>query len=587
METEYAIRFVPDASVIPTVADDCNLEELLRLARGQTVAHAEHPGNDVIFEALSKAIGRIVATRPGNSAYGRDQIFTQNGGAFYYESLPHCPHGGLIEGSTPECRGPGQALLYQRAQEALLLEAAPVAEQILARGGHCGHLSLVKNSRDAEGNVFGSQENYEVNIARGPSLALYRLGLALVMPLLAVQVLLTYAFLLALIVFMLGGVLLMLLFPSGRRWVDDMANNDRKLDIALGRFQLWVAVISTWPALTLHAGLMHLFAFRRIRRELIAFIVSRPVVIGTGAVDGDHFVLSEKAPATRRVMRRSIMPEDRPLFDTGNLLKMYGSPFNLQWRPLLHSFRKRQRLQLGCADSNRAQVAEFLKLGTTALILDMIEEGFLKDAPRPVDPVEALHQVVADPNLKAPVRLRGGKTMTALEIQRFYLEKAKEYLRQSSTASVEAREVVRLWEQALDALDANDLGSLVGRLDWVTKRYLLEQCSENGRASSNSQSSEEPTRSDLLQTVAIRYHELGDGYFARLEKAGETTMLLATEEAQRAVTEAPENTPAFLRGGLIRRQAGRDVPIVVSWDSAYIGKRLRGGKLIPFRRPRR
>ena len=95
LETEYAIRFSTHRS----------------------------PGNDVVFQALRAAIGRLVATRPGASALGRDQIFTQNGGAFYYEFLPHCMEGGLIEGATPECRGPGQLLLYQQAQEEFGKEA--------------------------------------------------------------------------------------------------------------------------------------------------------------------------------------------------------------------------------------------------------------------------------------------------------------------------------------------------------------------------------------------------------------------------------------------------------------------------------
>ena len=108
LETEYAIRFSTSGP---------------------------HPGNDRIFHVLKDAIAQRVAARPGFSAAGRDQFFTDNGGAFYYEFLPQCLHGGLIEGATPECRGPTQAVLYQRAQEEILRQALPAAQYRLAAAG--------------------------------------------------------------------------------------------------------------------------------------------------------------------------------------------------------------------------------------------------------------------------------------------------------------------------------------------------------------------------------------------------------------------------------------------------------------------
>ena len=86
-ETEYAIRFSPERS---------------------------HSGNDRIYGFLAQAIGHQVRTEPGFYP-GRPQIFLQNGGGFHYEYRPHRAADGLIEGATPECRGPAQLLLYQKA----------------------------------------------------------------------------------------------------------------------------------------------------------------------------------------------------------------------------------------------------------------------------------------------------------------------------------------------------------------------------------------------------------------------------------------------------------------------------------------
>jgi len=514
-------------------------------------------------------VARLVATRPGNSAPGREQLFTENGSAFYYEYLPHRQDGGLIEGATPECRGPGQLLLYQRAQEALLEAALPIAGDELEAVGFPGELGLLKNSRDAEGHVYGGQENYEAEVARGPALFFYRLGLLLLLPVVAVMTVVSYLTVAAMVVVGLLALVVAIFVPAWRRRLT--ADDTTPLANAFGRVHLWMIVVLTWPVVTPFALLLRLTAFRRVRRQLLPFLVTRPAIAGCGSVAGDRrFRLAEKAPAVRRVSRLTILPGDRPIFDTGNLMKMICAPLNLQIRPVFHLFRRRQRLQLGVADSNRAQVAEYLKVGTTALLLDLIEGGHLDDAPRLRRPVAALHAVADDPELAAPVELADGTRRTALEIQRFYLERARRHLHDAPAARVEDRQVVRLWGEALDALEAGDLGALVGRLDWVTKRFLLERCGADADDAT-------------LKTLDLRYHELGDGYFARLEQAGESAELVGAEAVRRAVREPPEDTPAFFRGRLIRRQAGVDTPIVVSWDSARIGRPFLG-KVLPFRR---
>src|SRR5207253_416696 len=130
---------------------------------------AGRPGNDLIYAAIAEAVRSLVITKSGERGRdsGRDQLFLENGGAMYYEFFPHAQQGGLLEASTPECRGPSQALLYQRAQESLLLRALPLAQARLRGLGHDGELGLLKNGRDGEDHVYGAQENYEVEIARG------------------------------------------------------------------------------------------------------------------------------------------------------------------------------------------------------------------------------------------------------------------------------------------------------------------------------------------------------------------------------------------------------------------------------------
>jgi len=106
----------------------------------------------------------------------KEGAFLANGGAVWFETERPASGGGLIEGATPECRTPRQLVQYQRAQDALFSDAA---------GDVLGLISfrLIKNDRDAVGNVYGAQENYEVDFAAGWRLWLWRVTLVLIFPL--------------------------------------------------------------------------------------------------------------------------------------------------------------------------------------------------------------------------------------------------------------------------------------------------------------------------------------------------------------------------------------------------------------------
>lgn len=548
LETEYAIRFSPSAPD----------------------SSPSRPGNDRVYRAIVRAVAEQVHASPGDGAPAKDQIFVQNGGAFYYEHVPHCPSGGLLESATPECRTPAQLLLYQRAQETLLLRALERAQRRLRATGADGELGLVKNCRDAEDNVYGAQENYEVEVARGGWLVAYRAGLVLLLPLIALQTLLAWGLqiLIALVVILLAllGLALAVLVPrwrAMRRLAALLEADEHTLGRLFGRLQLWLAYALMGPVATPYALLLELTAFRHLRAPLLAFFASRSLIAGAGSVDGEgRFALAEKAPAVRRVLRRSISPEGRPIFDTGNLIKQAVAPMSFRFAPLCALFRRRQRLQLGFGDSNAAQVAEYLKIASTALMLDLAEAGALADAPRLRRPLAALHAVAADATLEAELELCDGSRRSALDLQRFYLERAEAHLASSASASLEAREALALWRRMLGALEARDWQALVGKLDWVTKRYLLESCGKGDSA--------------VLKTIDLRYHELGAGYLARLERAGLAPAMVADEEVERAIEEPPAGGPAFLRGELIRRRARSRLPLKVSWQSAWIGGRFHG-----------
>ena len=543
-----------------------------------------------VFEQVRDILQSWVATSPGRGMRQKQAFFTQNGGAVCYEHLPHCPQGGLIEGATPECVGPSQLLLYQKAQDRLLSRALSETERRFRHhnglptmeedSGGPG-LGLLKNCRDAEGNRYGAQENYDADIADGLSLWLLRAGMAVLCVWASIWTVFAWCVQILAVIFAVGAFLVFSLFyvllpklPGGAWFAGVMAGNEEALEEKLGRPALWLSYGLSYPIAWPHLLLLHLFAFRRVRRDAAAFLISRPVLSGAGTVEPDgRFGLSEKGPTMGRMMRWTLQPGDRSVLDPGNLLKILMLGMDFRRVDVTKVFRRRQRLQLGLSDSNMAQSAEFLKVGTTSLVLDMVEDGFLHDAPRPVDPVDGLHRLIEAPSLEASVAMGDGKRWTALELQRWYVERAAEYLKLVEAPSIEAFQVLQMWRDVLSDLEARRFEALVGRLDWVTKRALLEECGGTGSA-------------EVLKTIDLRYHELGHGYFARLEAQGLAVRLVSDEEVDAAIRRPPDGSPAQLRGSWIRKHQGSPIPMTVSWDSAHLGSRLRP-KIVPFRRPAR
>lgn len=556
LETEYAIRCSP--------------------APGR-----ERLGNDVIYEAILRELSEMVAVRAGEQREKR-QMFLENGGAINYEVLPQALAGGLLEASTPECRSPSQLLLYQRAEEDLLIRAVARAEAMLHASGWEGTVGLVKNCRDGDGHTYGAQENYEAEIASGAALLGYRLALLAIIPVLPFELVLFWSahilvgLTAAIIIFFilvespiqraLGAFIPALrrrrtLYAVLMEWLVD---RDSPLDRHLALLSVKVFRVLACPLVAPFVVALRAFAFRRQRREMIGFLVSRPILTGAGTIDGDTFTLSERASAIRKTMRTSLEQSDRAVFETSNLVKDLVALLFGRIAPFQRLFRRRQRLQLGLSDSNPAQVAEYLKIGTAALVLDMIESGFLSGAPRPKDPIAALHEIGRDASLRARIAVSGTdeRSMTAIEIQRFYLDRCRAYVSAQDMPSLEAGEVLRLWASTLDHLE-EDRAQLFGKIDWITKQRLVETAGGDLSPAAR-------------KKIDLKYHELGEGYLREMETLGLAPTLVDADDIAWAARNPPSETRASVRARLIRALAEEDERVSVSWDAVRIGGRLRG-----------
>ncbi len=544
LETEYAIRFSPRNPTQPA------------LSKYQ------------LYEALQAEVARRVLTVPAKHI--KEGVFTANGGAIWFEAERPSAGGGLIEGATPECRTPQELLAYQRAQDQLLAECSANADVP-------GQFRLIKNDRDAYDNIYGAQENYQATLAEGFSLFCWRLGLLLLFPLavltwasilISLLVTLTYFALAALFYLPIRAVsggnrpLVMLLF--GRDLVDGQQTFVHVPVWLETSIQFVTRVVTAPLALALYL-LLHCFAFRRQRQQMLAFLASRSIFSGAGLIDSQgRFGLSDKAPAVNCTLGFGGMLYDRPIFSMGHFFKEIYAESWFSPKNYFSLFSRLQRLQLALGDSNMCQTAELLRVGATLLVLDAAESGALHDAPRLRRPLAALQAICADPTLSRQVPLRNGKSVSALDIQRYYLERCTRFLEAASDAPAEAWEVLQMWANTLESLQAISNGSesvesLLGSVDWITKKYLLDNAADD---------------SSWLERkkIDICYHELSpDGYHQLLQDAACVPAWLTTDEVERAVRTPPPNSPATTRAQYIREFACSGTPVTANWKIVTLG----------------
>jgi proteasome accessory factor A len=210
-------------------------------------------------------------------------------------------------------------------------------------------------------------------------------------------------------------------------------------------------------------------------------------------------------------------------------------------------------------DANLAEISTYLKVGTTALVLDMIEANYLADDLAISAPVRELHSVSHDPTLRHTIALADGRTITALDLQGEYLDRARKFVddREGDDADEQTRDVLARWESVLARL-AGDPMQLAAELDWVAKLRLLEGYRERDGLDWDS---------SRLQLVDLQYSDIRPekGLYHRLVSRGAMKTLLPVEAAASAVATPPEDTRAYFRGECLRRY-GPSVA-AASWDS--------------------
>ena len=294
--------------------------------------------------------------------------------------------------------------------------------------------------------------------------------------------------------------------------------------------------------------------FDRIIQGLLPFFATRQIYGGAGKVGEER---GTKA-GIYQIAQRSEFFEVVASIDT-----MHKRPLvNTRDEPHADPARYR-RLHVIVGDSNMSEFATALKVGTTALVVGLIESD---DVPDMVlkDPVAAIRNIARDQTYQWLVEVEGtpNRLVPAVDVQRSYLERAeKRYAGQDS----EADWVLRAWSQTLDALES-DYASLFGSVDWVTKKFLIDSFKE-----AENLSWDNPDHVTWLQSQDLEYHNVDreTGIYYLLESGGQTVRLVEDAEIAGAMGKPPEGTRAYFRGRSLEKFGDRVKSI--NWDRIVFG----------------
>jgi Pup amidohydrolase len=449
IETEYGIAVPgqPGTNAMVTSSQVVNAYQAARSARARRARwdfEEENPLRDARGFDLSRDAAD--STQLTDEDLGLANVILTNGARLYVDHAHP-------EYSAPECTNPLDAVIWDKAGERVMEEAAARAGALPGVAG----IQLYKNNTDNKGASYGCHENYLMNRST---------------------------------------------------------------------------------------------PFADIVRHLTPFFVSRQVVCGAGRVgrgaDGrEHgFQISQRADFFEVEVGLETTLK-RPIINTRD--EPHADP------------EKYRRLHVIIGDANMSEVSTYLKLGTTALVLAMIEHRFLAADLGVEAPIAELRAISHDPSCRHLVALRDGRRMTAIQLQMEYLELARKYTEDRYGADVDdaTADVLDRWESVLTRL-AEDPMLTAGELDWVAKLQLLEGYRTRDQLSWNH---------PRLQLVDLQYSDVRSdrGLYNRLAARGRMTRLVDERAVARAVDYPPEDTRAYFRGRCLQQYP--DAVAAASWDS--------------------
>ncbi len=284
----------------------------------------------------------------------------------------------------------------------------------------------------------------------------------------------------------------------------------------------------------------------RLTGILTPFLVTRQIICGAGKVlqtaRGTVYCVSQRADHIWEGVS-SATTRSRPIINT---------------RDEPHADAERyRRLHVIVGDSNMSETTMLLKVGSTGLVLRMIEAGSVPRDMTLDNPVRAIREVSHDMTGRSRVRLADGTEMTALEIQYEYLTRTRDFTSRHGLDAVSER-VLEMWERTLDAIGSGDLDKIAREIDWVTKYQLIERYRV---------AHDLPLSAPRVAQLDLAYHDVrrDRGLYYLLQRNGAVDRIARDPDIFAAKSIPPQTTRAKLRGEFIRRAQEKRRDFTADW----------------------
>jgi Pup amidohydrolase len=442
IETEYGIAGGPELD--PIVASSIIVNAYAQ--QGRTRINWDFEGETPEMDA--RGLPGLTSFAPVVETHLANTVLTN--GARLYVDHAH------PEYSSPECRTPMEATLYDAAGEEVMRRALVAANESL---DPAQAISLYKNNSDGKGNSYGTHENYLLS---------------------------------------------------------------RSVD------------------------------FNHVIRAMATHFISRQIVVGAGKVGAETEHGLERSPSFQLSQRAEFFEElvglettlKRPIINTRD--EPHADP---------ERFR---RLHVIIGDANMSQVATLVKLGSSALLLAVLEDQGVDVFPSmPRRPVAAVRAFALDPTLRATELCEDDRERSAWDFQDELWRLADAYVERQGGEVVgppeEVDVILRQWREMLDGV-RDDPESVADRVDWVAKRRVIEGYRERHDLAPSSA---------RLRAIDLQYHDLRPER-SLAQRVGLRT-LFASDQIREAVHNPPESTRAYFRGRCVSRYP--DQIVAANWDS--------------------
>ncbi|MCK0115800.1 proteasome accessory factor A [Isoptericola sp. CG 20/1183] len=285
--------------------------------------------------------------------------------------------------------------------------------------------------------------------------------------------------------------------------------------------------------------------FSRLSDVLVPFLITRQVLTGAGKVlttpRGATYCLSQRADHIWEAVS-SATTRSRPIINTRDEPHADAEHY--------------RRLHVIVGDSSMSEATTMLKVGSTDLVLRLVEAGVPVRDLTLENPIRAIREISHDSSGLQPVQLANGRSATAVDLQWEYYQRVREHVDSHLETTPQVKQVLDLWERGLRAVESGDLTLVERELDWVIKKRLIERY----------QAKHGLTLDDpRIARLDLAYHDISrtEGLYNLLAARGMVDRVVTDLEVFESTAVPPQTTRAKLRGDFVRaaQEARRDYTV--------------------------